>query len=668
MKNEVLLTILVLIVITVLTTPTVSYLLDFDSWYHYRLAEYTFEQGTRPSFDPLSNTGENIIYPPLLHYLIAIPAHLPGLNVMLVSQFYPPLAAILALAFVFLFAREIFDERIAILAALFVSVLPIFKATTSFGLSDHDALDYVFIMSTFFFFVKAIKKHERILPISSASFALGDAGFVEVPVERPKVIEKREENKLLYYALAGVSTGLFALTWLGFPMLIVLISAFISLLSISNQYFKLLDKDMVIGFLIMSIAFGVIASLWYGIQIIPFISVMLFSTMLSYVALRLENNGKSMLILVAILVICSVPLLLLFKSSIVDVGLTYLSLKDKDISLGYVAELKTPTTYDVYQHYGTQILLFIFGLAIFATFPKKLNRETLFFIISFFILVLLASAAIRFLQYAGFFVSIFSAYLLTKLSDIISASLKKDAFIPVMLLSALLLFPPPIFHSSVSNDWYNALQWLKANSGESDVVMNWWDYSPWVNGIAGRKTVVNNQPLNRLYDQVTFFATNDWNNAKEILKKYNVSYVIVSRGYLAKMYTLSTLINETIEFNTASPSRIGGLYSATFGTGFKTYYDSNLNVAWDEYPNGKKVYYKEIGLFDQQTYKNQYVKAGITGVEFNEDYLFMFSDLFIRIPAQTKDRVFFNLMYTNSTMPYLELVKDAGEVRVYKVV
>jgi len=646
MKIELLAAIFLVIAVGALTTPTVPYLRDFDPWYHYRLAEYTFEQGTMPSFDPLSNMGENIVYPPLLHYLLAIPAHLPGLNVMLVSQIYPLLAAALALIFVFLFTREVFDERTAMLAVILLAVLPIFKGTTGFGYSDHDPLDYLFISSTFFFFVKALKTPTA--PFSS-------------PLS---VIEHKE--KLVYYVLAGVSVGLFALTWGGFVLLVVILSAFMLAISLFNPYLKLLEKEVTIGFLVLSIVFAVIASLWYGFGLMPFLGMMLFSAIFSYVALRLENNRNAFLILLAIVLLCSLPLLVLSKSSIVDAELAYM-LKEKGVYLGDVTELQTPTLTNISQHYGLQLLLFLAGLILFLTSLKKFNRATLFFLVSFALLALLASTAIRFLQYAGIFVSIFSAYLLNRLSDVASSSVKKDVFIPVMILSAALfyIYLPQIVHHSVSDDWYTSMQWLKNNSDQDAVVMSWWDYSQWVNGIAERKTVVNNQPPGRFDDQMIFFGTNDLDKARAILEKYDVSYVVVSRGYLARIGSSEKFLNETIEFNMASPSSAGGIYSAKFGTGFKTYYDPTRNVAWDEYPDGRKVYYKEFGAF---TDKNLYFTSAPSGVELNDNYLFMFADLFIRMPMQTKNRVFFNLMYTNSTIPYLELVKDAGEVRVYKVV
>ncbi|NYZ76101.1 glycosyltransferase family 39 protein [Candidatus Micrarchaeota archaeon] len=667
MNNELLIAIFLILIITAFTTPTVPYLRDFDSWYHYRLAEYAFEQGIRPSFDSLSNTGEKIVYPPLLHYLIALPARIPGLNVMLVSQIYPPLAGLLALIFVFLLVQEIFGERTAMLAAILLSVLPVFKAMTSFGFSDHDALDYVFISSAIFFFVKAIKREETAASMQSSS--LGGGGLDELPAGK-----KQAEMHLVYYALAGVSIGLFALAWSGFPMLVILLSGFMLLCALLNSRLKLLDRDMVLGFLLLSVISTGIASLWYGFDILPLLAIELASAAFSYIAVRFEKSDRTTLVLVAI-IICSLPLLYLFRGDVINTGFIYLGLRDRGVYLEYVAELKTPDLGQFSQLYGIQLVPFLLGLGLFAASIKQLKRHIVFFAVCTLFFAFLASSAIRFIQYFGIFASIFSAYLLDRLFELISKTVKKDAFIPLMFISALLFTQPmlyilPTMTFSVSDDWYNSLQWLKNNSKPDDIVLSWWDYSQWVNGIAERKTVVNNQPPGRFDDSMIFFGTKDWGRAENILGKYNVSYVIVSRGTLLKIYTAGKFLNETIDFQIAKPTRQGTtLYQFKFSGKFKTYFDPVSRVAWDEdYGTGSKKYYREVGLFDDQLYKTVYFTANITGAEFNDDYLYIFSDNTIRIPKDSKNRIFFNLLYEDSTIPYLELVKDSGEVRIYKVI
>ena len=43
-----------------------------------------------------------------------------------------------------------------------------------------------------------------------------------------------------------------------------------------------------------------------------------------------------------------------------------------------------------------------------------------------------------------------------------------------------------------TNDWPHALQWLKANTDEDDVIAAWWDYGYWISTLAERKTIADN--------------------------------------------------------------------------------------------------------------------------------------------------------------------------------
>lgn len=657
-KKEILITAFLIMLIAVFTTETFPYLRHFDPWYHYRIAQYTLEQGTRPSFDPLSNMGEKIIYPPLLHYLLALPSRILGIDLLTVAQLYPMLAGGVALVFLFLFAREVFDERTALLSALLLSLMPAFKATTYFGYCDHDALDFVFILSAFFFFLKAIKE---VRPKGGVSFSLQPTGVAEAQQEPPE-----RSNRFLYYALAGVSVGLFALTWLGFPLLVLLLCAFILLSSLLNPYFKLLDREMVAGFFILSAVFSLLSFWWYGWELLPVSGAAFLSAVFSLLSLKLGSNRMALPLMVGLILLVCLPVML-FRSEIIDAGFTYIGLKERGLALEQVAELKTPNLYYISQNYGLQLILFLLGLGIFITSKMEFRREHLFIFTSFLILLTLAASAIRFLQYFGFFVSIFAGYFLNKLSHAVTAYLKKDAFIPVMLLSAFLLLPPPILFSSISDEWHSSLLWLKENSQPDAVVLNWWDYSPWVNAVAERKTVVNNQPPGRFEDAKIFFGTDDWERARRILKKYNVSYVIVNRGVITKIKTAEDFIDEKINFQITYPVRQGRLYLMKFTNKFTTYYDPVSEVAWDEYAGGRKIYYKEIGVFNQQASQMQYFKASIPDAEFTDDFLCVFSDASIRIPSETKKRIFFNLMFLQSDIPYLELVREEGEVRIYRV-
>jgi len=62
-------------------------------------------------------------------------------------------------------------------------------------------------------------------------------------------------------------------------------------------------------------------------------------------------------------------------------------------------------------------------------------------------------------------------------------------------------FPPTILYGgtnyskSTSDDWQDAMLWLKNNSPEDSVVAAWWDYGYWITTLSERSTLVDNSTL-----------------------------------------------------------------------------------------------------------------------------------------------------------------------------
>jgi dolichyl-diphosphooligosaccharide--protein glycosyltransferase len=46
-----------------------------------------------------------------------------------------------------------------------------------------------------------------------------------------------------------------------------------------------------------------------------------------------------------------------------------------------------------------------------------------------------------------------------------------------------------------TNDWYDAMQWLRENTPEDAVIAAWWDYGYWINTVGERKTLADNATL-----------------------------------------------------------------------------------------------------------------------------------------------------------------------------
>jgi dolichyl-diphosphooligosaccharide--protein glycosyltransferase len=58
-------------------------------------------------------------------------------------------------------------------------------------------------------------------------------------------------------------------------------------------------------------------------------------------------------------------------------------------------------------------------------------------------------------------------------------------------------FPPTILHGGSffqisTNDWPDAMNWLKNNTSEDAIIASWWDYGYWITTLSDRTTVVDN--------------------------------------------------------------------------------------------------------------------------------------------------------------------------------
>ena len=54
------------------------------------------------------------------------------------------------------------------------------------------------------------------------------------------------------------------------------------------------------------------------------------------------------------------------------------------------------------------------------------------------------------------------------------------------------IFSGASFYSIVTNDWTDALHWLKENTPEDAVIFSWWDYGYWIETVGERTTLVDN--------------------------------------------------------------------------------------------------------------------------------------------------------------------------------
>ncbi len=138
----------------------------------------------------------------------------PEVTIGYADIIYPVVCFAIALIFFYLLVRELFDVKVALLATLFLSVIPAFLQRTMAGFADHEALGVMLMFMALFCFVKGWKEKET---------------------------KKGNQKSLAWSLAAGTFTGLMGLGWGGWKFLILMISLF----TLAEFFFnKIKERDI----------------------------------------------------------------------------------------------------------------------------------------------------------------------------------------------------------------------------------------------------------------------------------------------------------------------------------------------------------------------------------------------------------------------------------------
>ena len=196
----------------------------------------------------------------------------------------------------------------------------------------------------------------------------------------------------------------------------------------------------------------------------------------------------------------------------------------EDMITDSVSEHATTTT-DI-SFFFFSILMVFAGIGAWFLFQKKINQSlkikgemAAFALIIGFLGIYFSSAFVRLEVFGSISIIILSAIGVSILvSKILKSGPKPTSFVTkiscLAIIIALLVIPLgypeklnwsnnntgipiTILNSGsqfdiTSNDWPHALQWLKANTDEDDVIAAWWDYGYWISTLAERKTIADN--------------------------------------------------------------------------------------------------------------------------------------------------------------------------------
>jgi len=497
-------------------------LAEFDPFYNYRATEFMVENGL-PAYldwhDELSwyPYGRNVSTTSqvMLHTTTAILYQTFGMGTTLYefTIWFPTVISSLTTVVIFALVRTIGGTTAGFLASLFFAISPIIIMRGSMGWFKSEPLGIFYGLLAVYLLLSAIKS---------------DKGKVSVA----KIVGG---GILLAFGLAS---------WGGVQFFILPIGFFFLALPFMGKDNKFIIFASVIFtsvFLLVNILYGEITaaadnkgtgiSFIFGLN--GFFLIGCTAFLIACVTIRRivrKNQLRNGLVLLGGAIIAGIAVA---SSGVISLpSFRYLNaanpfLITTDMLTDSVSEHAT-TTIDI-SFFFFSILMIFAGIGAWLLFQKKVNRSfkiqgemAIFALIIGFLGIYFSSAFVRLEVFGSISVIILSSI---GLSILISKTLKAEhkptnvvTKISFLAIIVILLMVPMVYpeHSNwtnqnegrpitilnsgsqfdiSTNDWYDAMQWLRENTTEDAVIAAWWDYGYWINTVGERKTLADNATL-----------------------------------------------------------------------------------------------------------------------------------------------------------------------------
>ncbi|MBU7015681.1 MAG: hypothetical protein HXS43_12720, partial [Theionarchaea archaeon] len=461
-----------------------DYLLAFDPYYHYRMADTILEEGSRPQWDAMAAypTGAPVRHPPLFHYYLAF-SYLVVRSVSDVSLFQWTVYAnvipvILAIVFAYLAGRTLTNEVGGLFTALFMAVNGSIASRTVIGYTDTDIWIVMFSFAVTYFFFKSIKS------------------------------EKTRES-VIYPFLLGFSLFLFSLTWTGHWHLFILVWGAFCLLFLIDAAKRNFDRNMILAAVVTLFSFIVPFALYKEQYVVVGI--------LGLLAVGWALSSRAGISRVEKIVI---PLV-----GLAEVAVTAITLQSEKVTQRAILVLNTVSgqsqsgtsgimmpdvsvsivqRFDVTFSSATQLLsaiLLIAPLGIVFLLWKR-DRFSLF-TLGYLGLYLVGTGAL--LLMGGRYLMLFAVPLVLaggiffgRLPEILGTRVTTRGMWAAGFVCALSVVPCYLgasdacqAQSVMDGNLWEALTWIRDNTPEDAVVISGWDSGYWIESIAERKTVMN---------------------------------------------------------------------------------------------------------------------------------------------------------------------------------
>ena len=520
---------------------------EFDPFFQYESTQYIVDHGFT-SFENYHNyrewypAGRDIgatSFPglPFTGATLYMIVRALGINtsVMDLAIVFPVFAAALTCIVMYFLGKEVGREGLGLLSSFLLAVSPAYIERTSLGFYDDETVGILFILLTFLFYLRAMKK------------------------------EKAWYSTTAYATLAGLGLGYVLASWgaARYPLALLALFTFCLILVKQTSPRLLVSYGLMnviglgIGVLVPKVGLGFVKEF----EVMAALGVLLL-LILDYTSKRLPDGWpRRNFMPVSVLGLAVVGLALWIGGVISLPAVKFMSVLNpffrSDIPLLASVQEHRPSTWAAYYYqFGQLVFLVPLGLvfALRRITPQKIfvvcyAITTLYFSATLSRLTILAAPALILLGAIGLveiirtFSSIalqttqtrrrirmpprigrgFSVFLIIALFTLTFLPLGRGidaAYSPTTLASSSLPIRAQV------GDWMEALQWMKYNLPQDAVVASWWDYGYWISIVGGKISLADNGTINGTQiAQIGRMFMSQENESVRILKHYNSQYV-----------------------------------------------------------------------------------------------------------------------------------------------
>ena len=454
-----------------------------------------------------------------------------------IGIYLPVVFSVISILCIYGIGKQFGGDFVGLLSALFFSISPGVIPRSNLGWYDTDGIGLPFMLLSLYFYICGLKEGDR-------------------------------KTKVQYGLLSGLFAGLLGASWGAFVYLYAIYTLFtfiiIFFIHKSDGYeYLYIPLVAIMDVIVTTVPRSASTYLTGLFAILHYLSIILLisARVVNFKLFFRSNIRIFSTILAAILLV--VTILPIFPAQIGGRAITVIYPFYRDVSR-FVSTVQEQAGASFVFFFRNLLPLLPFTIYGYYLGLKRKTIDGYFILILTLFNVYVASNFVRLLIIAIPFLSIVGSYgvyhiFVSIINGIYKQGTKKQKYLvntiyikSILIIFSLLIiivstyfsynigvrgadFPVTIATGGspfgTSGDWFEALEWMKANIPNDAIVASWWDYGYWISFIGGKKSLADNGTLNltRITKLAEMFLS-DEERALSILNELGADYVLIYLG------------------------------------------------------------------------------------------------------------------------------------------